>query len=75
MLSDDDVARIEQAARDATLGFNTQDLPRRYGKDIKALLDDRRELKKQLADALQPKAAPAVAEPVAASNAIEEVDG
>lgn len=51
MLSDDKIESIRQAAYDASLGNNTQDLMRRYGRDVTALLADREELMKQLQQA------------------------
>lgn len=40
-LTEQDIERMEQAVSDVGFGNNTQDLPRRYARDVRRLLDDR----------------------------------
>ena len=47
MLSEKRLAEIRKSADDAQFGNNTQDMWRRYHKDVKELLEDREELTKQ----------------------------
>jgi hypothetical protein len=87
MLDGKRVGEIEKAAQDASLGFNTQDLARRYAKDVRDLLKERDELLmlvnsqseslqdlQQHADHISDQLRNAKDE-LAISNAEEEVDG
>jgi hypothetical protein len=48
-LTDDDLDRIRTAMTDCQYGNNTQDLARRYARDVRKLLDDRDRLMDKVA--------------------------
>lgn len=53
-LTEAEIEKMEQAVSDVGLGFNTQDLPRRYARDVRRLLDEREAMVVELGKLKQP---------------------
>lgn len=47
-LTDLDIDKMEKDALDASQGYNTYDIARRYARDVRRLIDERYELLKRL---------------------------